>query len=178
MILLPFFMVEAAGVEPDISVENTQLTDFENARIAENATISKSAVQSLYKHCLKFPELQPSDFPAWCKSTLKRFCSISDAGLCEPQGNSGVGRDQWNGCLQSQFTRSSQCRRDVVNRYPQRQFVTSLSMFSPAEAAFAMLPARLPSRRRASDGRILLLQREPIIDRLSDHLMSANRPNQ
>ena len=51
-------------------------------------------------------------------------------------------------------------------------------MFSPAEVAFAMLPARLPSRRRASDGRILLLQREPIIDRLSDHLMSADRPNQ
>jgi hypothetical protein len=66
------FVWDAAGVEPDISVENTQLTDFENARIAENATISKSAVQSLYKHCLKFPELQPSDFPAWCKSTLKR----------------------------------------------------------------------------------------------------------
>ena len=55
-------MVEAAGVEPDISVENTQLTDFENASNAENATISKSTVQSLYEHCLKFPELQPSDF--------------------------------------------------------------------------------------------------------------------
>jgi hypothetical protein len=54
--------VEAAGVEPAISVENNQLTDSENARNAENATISKSAVQSLYKHCLKFPELQPSDF--------------------------------------------------------------------------------------------------------------------
>jgi hypothetical protein len=66
------FMVEAAGVEPATHVENTQLTDSENARIAENATISKSAVQSLYKDCLKFLELQPSDFPAWCKSNLKR----------------------------------------------------------------------------------------------------------
>jgi len=65
-------MVEAAGVEPATHVENTQLTDSENARIAENATISKSAVQSLYKDCLKFLELQPSDFPAWCKSNLKR----------------------------------------------------------------------------------------------------------
>ena len=65
-------LVEAAGVEPAINVENTQLTDSENASIAENATISKSAVQSLYKECQEFPELQPSDFPAWCKSTLKR----------------------------------------------------------------------------------------------------------
>ena len=56
-------VVEAAGVEPDIGVENTQLTDSDNASIAENATISKSAVRSLYKDCLEFPELQPSDFP-------------------------------------------------------------------------------------------------------------------
>ena len=83
-------MVEAAGVEPATHVENTQLTDSENARIAENATISKSAVQSLYKDCLKFPELQPSDFPAWCKSTLKRLCSISDVGRCKPQRNGDV----------------------------------------------------------------------------------------
>ena len=48
-------MVEAAGVEPDISVENTQLTDSENASIAENATISKSAVQRLNKDCQEFP---------------------------------------------------------------------------------------------------------------------------
>jgi hypothetical protein len=80
-------LVEAAGVEPDISVENTQLTDSENASIAENATISKSAVRSLYKDCPEFPELQPSDFPASCKNTLKRSCSISDIGRCKPQGN-------------------------------------------------------------------------------------------
>ena len=48
-------LVEAAGVEPDISVENTQLTDSENASISENATISKSSVQITYKD---FPELQ------------------------------------------------------------------------------------------------------------------------
>jgi hypothetical protein len=42
-------LVEAAGVEPGISVENTQLTDSENASTAENATIYKSAVQTLYK---------------------------------------------------------------------------------------------------------------------------------
>ena len=45
---------EAAGVEPATRVENTQLTDSEIASNAENATISKFAVQSLYKHCLKF----------------------------------------------------------------------------------------------------------------------------
>jgi hypothetical protein len=55
--------VKAAGVAPAICVENTQLADSEIASIAENATISKSAVQSFYKLCLKFPELQPSDFP-------------------------------------------------------------------------------------------------------------------
>ena len=81
---------EVAGVEPAISVENTQLTDSEIASNAENATISKSTVQSLYKHCLKFPELQPSDFTAWCKSNLKRSWSISDVGRCKPQGNGDV----------------------------------------------------------------------------------------
>ena len=84
------FFGEVAGVEPAISVENTQLTESEIASNAENATVSKSTVQSLYEHCLKFPELQPSDFPAWCKSTLKRLCSISDVGLCKPQGNGDV----------------------------------------------------------------------------------------
>jgi hypothetical protein len=53
--------VAAVGVEPDTSVENTQLTDSENASIAENGMISKSAVQPLYKDCQEFPELQPSD---------------------------------------------------------------------------------------------------------------------
>jgi len=44
-------LVEAAGVEPATRIENTQLIDSEIASNAENATISKSAVQSLYKHC-------------------------------------------------------------------------------------------------------------------------------
>jgi hypothetical protein len=48
-------MVEAAGVEPGISVENTQLTDSENASIAGNAATSKSSVQIAYKD---FSELQ------------------------------------------------------------------------------------------------------------------------
>ena len=58
-------LVEAAGVEPDISVENTQLTDSGNASFAGNAMISKSTVQTLYKLFLKFPERQSSDFPSW-----------------------------------------------------------------------------------------------------------------
>jgi hypothetical protein len=48
-------LAEAAGVEPAISIENTQLTDSENASVAENATIAKSSVQITYKD---FPELQ------------------------------------------------------------------------------------------------------------------------
>jgi hypothetical protein len=52
-------MVEAAGVEPDISVENTQLTDSAIASIAMNAATSKSSVQITYKD---LPELQ--DFQA------------------------------------------------------------------------------------------------------------------
>jgi hypothetical protein len=75
LLKINMLVVEAAGVEPDISVENTQLTDSEIASNAENATISKSAVQSLYKVCQEFPELQPSDFPAWCKSTLRKLCA-------------------------------------------------------------------------------------------------------
>jgi hypothetical protein len=58
-------LVEAAGVEPDISVENTQLADSGNASFAGNALISKSTVQTLYKLFLEFPERQFSDFPSW-----------------------------------------------------------------------------------------------------------------
>jgi hypothetical protein len=58
-------LVEAAGVEPDISVENTQLTDSGNASFAGNAMISKSTVQTLYKLFLEFPERQSSAFPSW-----------------------------------------------------------------------------------------------------------------
>ena len=53
-------MVEAAGVEPAISVENTQLTDSENARNSSNATIARSSVQIAYKD---FPELQNFQAP-------------------------------------------------------------------------------------------------------------------
>jgi hypothetical protein len=38
------FFGEAAGVEPDISIENTQLTDSGNASNSSNATIAKSSV--------------------------------------------------------------------------------------------------------------------------------------
>jgi hypothetical protein len=51
-------MVEAAGVEPDIGVENAQLIDSGNARIGMNTKIAKSTVRSLYGHfpeCLQLP---------------------------------------------------------------------------------------------------------------------------
>jgi hypothetical protein len=50
-------MVEAAGVEPDIGIENAQLIDSENDRIGMISRISKSAVRSLYSLFPEFPEL-------------------------------------------------------------------------------------------------------------------------
>ena len=47
-------VVEAAGVEPDIGVENAQLIDSGNARIGMTSKIAKSTVRSLYG---LFPEL-------------------------------------------------------------------------------------------------------------------------
>jgi hypothetical protein len=57
MILRNLELVEAAGVEPDISVENAQLTDSENARIGMISGIAKSAVRSLYSLFPELPEL-------------------------------------------------------------------------------------------------------------------------
>ena len=51
------FVWDAAGVEPVISVEITQLTDTENARIGMISKIAKSTVRSLYSHFLELPEL-------------------------------------------------------------------------------------------------------------------------
>ena len=42
-------LVEAAGVEPDMSVENAQLTDSANARNEQNAIFAKSAYKSSTK---------------------------------------------------------------------------------------------------------------------------------
>ena len=50
-------MVEAAGVEPNISVENAQLIDSENARIGMISRIAKSTVRSLYSLFPELPEL-------------------------------------------------------------------------------------------------------------------------
>ena len=75
-------MVEAAGVEPDISVENTQLTDSWCASFAGNAMISKSTVQSLYSDCQQFPEPHPSDL-LQMRDTLK--CSATFIHQSEPE---------------------------------------------------------------------------------------------
>ena len=50
-------LVEAAGVEPDIGVENAQLIDSENARIGMISRIAKSTVRSLYSLFPELPEL-------------------------------------------------------------------------------------------------------------------------
>jgi len=75
-------MVEAAGVEPDISVENTQLTDSWCASFAGNAMISKSTVQSLYSDCQQFPEPHPSDL-LQMRDTLK--CSATFIHQSDPE---------------------------------------------------------------------------------------------
>jgi hypothetical protein len=49
--------VEAAGVEPDIDIENAQLIDSGNARIGMNTKIAKSTVRSLYSLFPELPEL-------------------------------------------------------------------------------------------------------------------------
>ena len=73
-------VVEAAGVEPDIGVENAQLIDSGNARIGMTSKIAKSTVRSLYSDFPEFPQLPNSTFgrPFFGeKSILKCVCSIS-----------------------------------------------------------------------------------------------------
>ena len=50
-------MVEAAGVEPDIGIENAQLIDSGIAWIGMNTKIAKSTVRSLYSLFPELPEL-------------------------------------------------------------------------------------------------------------------------
>jgi hypothetical protein len=75
-----FHLVEAAGVEPEISIENAQLIDSENARIGMISTIAKSTVRSLYGHFPECPQLPNSTFGRSLfgeKSILKCSLSIS-----------------------------------------------------------------------------------------------------
>jgi hypothetical protein len=78
-------MVEAAGVESDSPLENTQLTDLGIASIGTNSMSSKSAVRSLYSHLPKIPEHQtpPSDGPRSTKGSLKFVRSISQMPLAD-----------------------------------------------------------------------------------------------
>jgi hypothetical protein len=62
--------LEADGVEPDISVENAQLTDSVNARIGIISKNAKSTVRSLYSLFPDLPETPkapPSDVPDFCE---------------------------------------------------------------------------------------------------------------
>ena len=81
------FFGEAVGVEPDISVENTQLTDSGYASFAGNAMISKSTVQSLYSDCQQFPEPQASDLLLQMRDTLK--CSATFIHQSDPENKRG-----------------------------------------------------------------------------------------
>jgi hypothetical protein len=72
-------MVEAAGVEPNTRVENTQVIDSENARIGMISAIAKSNCTVTVRPFPEFPELQDSTFgrPNLAKSILKCSRSIS-----------------------------------------------------------------------------------------------------
>ena len=74
--------MEAAGVEPEISVENTQLTDSVNTGFAGNATISKSTVRSLYSDCQESLELQPADQLLQMRGTLKYSATFIHQSDC------------------------------------------------------------------------------------------------
>ena len=89
LLIISKLLVEAAGVEPDISVENAQLTDSRNDSFAGNAMISKSTVRSLYSDCQQFPEPQPSDLLLQMRDTLK--CSATFIHQSEPENRQ---RDQ------------------------------------------------------------------------------------
>jgi hypothetical protein len=66
-------MVEAAGVEPDISIENTQLTDSVNARKEQNAMFAKSA----YKQRTNFSSnSQNCIFQSVWRANLKYFSLV------------------------------------------------------------------------------------------------------
>ena len=56
-------MVEAAGVEPVTSTENTQVTDTVNACNLPNSTIASFAYKITYKEFQELPELQPLRLP-------------------------------------------------------------------------------------------------------------------
>ena len=76
----------AAGVEPDISVENAQLIDSENAGIGMIFGNAKSTVRSLVRPFPSMPttpKLHLRTAPLGEKSILKCVCSISQILLRE-----------------------------------------------------------------------------------------------
>ena len=73
-------VVEAAGVELDINIENAQLIDPENDRIGTISGNANSTVRSLYCDFPEFPQLPNSTFGRSLlgeKSILKCSLSIS-----------------------------------------------------------------------------------------------------
>jgi hypothetical protein len=68
-------LVEAAGVEPDISIENAQLTDSVNARIGKISRIAKSTVRSLYSLFTELPEL-PKLYLQTCPTLVNEHSEV------------------------------------------------------------------------------------------------------
>ena len=70
-------MVEAVGVEPDPSVDSTELVHFRSDRKSKNDMISKFAVQTLYKNltdCHECQRVLPEGFQP-ITATQKRCAS-------------------------------------------------------------------------------------------------------
>ena len=62
LLIIRALFVEAAGVEPDTRVENAQVVDSGNARIAIFCETAKSNVRSLYSQFPEFQDLPNSTF--------------------------------------------------------------------------------------------------------------------
>ena len=77
-------VVEAAGVELDTRLENTQLIDSGNAPIGMMATIAKSIVRSLYDHFPEYLQLENSIFgrPLNSETSILKF-DISITQACQ-----------------------------------------------------------------------------------------------
>jgi hypothetical protein len=69
-------MVEAAGVEPDISIENTQLTDSVNARKEQNAMFAKSAYKQRTNFSSNSQNANNCIFQSVWRANLKYFSLV------------------------------------------------------------------------------------------------------
>jgi hypothetical protein len=85
-------LVEAAGVEPAVSTENTQVTDTENARNWPNSTIARAIFEDW---------TQPNRFPI--HQLKSRKVAENDPDLLEALRILGLVIGDWRSQLQMRF---------------------------------------------------------------------------